>query len=129
MTRYAVARGPGPFFFRELLASPAPARPPPPPFPFDAAVVAAAAMSAKSRIIIVIAAGRPAAAATTTIIDRFAGDAARYSFAAVACAIGRAVRVLVASMSRAATAAEEATGGSRPKSDEGDTRADGVAES
>lgn len=30
---------------------------------------------------------------------------------------------------RATTAAEEATGGSRPKSDEGDTRADGVAES
>lgn len=45
MTRYAVARGPGPFFLRELLASPAPARPPPPPFPFDAAIAAAAAMS------------------------------------------------------------------------------------
>lgn len=33
------------------------------------------------------------------------------------------------SVPRAATAAEETTGGSRPKSDEGDTRADGVAES
>lgn len=51
MTRYAVARGPGPFFFREPLASPAPARPPPAPFPFVAAVTAAAAMSsAESRL-------------------------------------------------------------------------------
>ena len=49
MTRYAVARGPGPFFFREPLASPAPARPPPPPFPFDAAVAAAAAMSSAGK--------------------------------------------------------------------------------
>uniref|UniRef100_M3XZF6 Uncharacterized protein n=1 Tax=Mustela putorius furo TaxID=9669 RepID=M3XZF6_MUSPF len=45
MTRYAVARGPGPFFFRAPPASPAPARAPPPPFPFVAAVAAAAAMS------------------------------------------------------------------------------------
>lgn len=45
MTRYAVARGPGPFFFRAPPASPAPARTPPPPFPFVAAVAAAAAMS------------------------------------------------------------------------------------
>lgn len=45
MTRYAVARGPGPFFLRAPPPSLNPARPPPPPFPLVAAVAAAAAMS------------------------------------------------------------------------------------
>lgn len=70
MTRYAVAKGPGPLFFRAPLASPAPARAPPPPFPLVAAVAAAAAMSsAKSSL----SAGAPPPARTQACEEAGAG--------------------------------------------------------